>query len=189
MLVNKKLCITAGITMFFCLALIIPTVHGDDDTYIYFLMRSETRNEWRDELVQKVPQMDESEKWSLLWSQGTALERVSYALSLLQNDKGDYFYEDLSQVSGFIPGYAHGGDPGLPRQLVIIQASLASLSLLCEIKTPQSLGVAGDIVQGLWQNPEFQVVLDRVGEEKGSVLYGAFSTSRGIFSVFQGEFT
>ena len=189
MSLNKKMLITAMVMIFCPMVILKVPVHGSDDAYISFLMRAEMRNEWQVELLQKVPEMDQSQKWALLWDPGTALERVSYALSLLRNDQGGHFHEDLSRVSGFIPDNSHLKGPGLPKQLIFIQAGLASLSLLCEIKTPEALATAGDIVRHLWQNREFKVFLEKVGVEKGDLLYATFSSSRGIFSVFQGEFT
>jgi len=189
-MLNKKGIIMYGILMMILsLGIFVSPLSADQETYISFLMRSEMRDQWKARILQNRSEMNEPQKWISLWSGGDSFERVSHGLSLINPDPETYLYEDLAMVDGFSTIGNAGDELIIPRQLLIIQASLASLSLLCEVKTPESLGVAQDIVKGLWKNPEFSFFINKVGKDRGRVLYEAFSTSRGIFSVYKGEFT
>lgn len=189
MVITKGTVMSVILVMIFSFGVWVSPLSADQETYISFLMRAEMRDQWKAKLLQDIPERNESEKWVSLWNERNVHKRVSSGLSLINPDPGTRLYEDLSMVDGFSKIDNPGDEMIVPRQLLIIQASLASLSLLCEVKTPEALGVARDIVKGLWKNPEFRHFIDRVGEKRASDLYDVFSTSRGIFSIYKGEFT
>lgn len=159
-----------------------------DDGYLDFFMKKEEAQVLYRELLDSADPMDMISLREQLWQESDPEKRASRAISMMEalipgGDMGQ-----LQLLEGFFP-LTEEREAGviLPRQVLVLEASLLAIPALVEINEPSSLWLAQSIFQGLKNAYDLKLALETMDQQQYSDLNTIFTQSRELYRLHQGK--
>lgn len=164
--------------------------------YMDFLMRIKLNHQYEKDLITEAGERSIEERWALIGTGNDDRVGASQSYVLMQELLAGKELDELDYISGFITeetfleSLSFPQKPGISKQLIILQASLASIASLCRIGDPESLGLARNIFRSLEKTDVMRILSSIARPEEHEILSEHFSTTRDLFEkVFKGNFT
>lgn len=151
---------------------------GEKDDYISFCLQKQSGQELKAELLSGQSSQDPILARDQIWKSTDAREGASSALKLMaillpEGDPGK-----LDELKGFI-----GNDESLPKQVLVIESSLAAISSLVDMRQPDALWLAHDIFKGLNRTSAFKDLAGSVDQGEYQNLSKSILQTRDLFAL------
>ncbi len=180
----------------FILLMISSCTPAEDMDYIEFLMRTKLNDQYEEDLLKMAGRSSLAERWEVMSTGENDRIKASESFAMTRYLLEGKEISRLDEVSGFITErsflelHSFPPEPGISKQLIILQVSLASMASLCRIGEPGSLGLAQEIFLSIEKTDVMRSLSFLKGGKDLQVLSEHFSTSRALFEkVFKGNFT
>lgn len=180
----------------FLLRILSSCSKAEDMDYIDFLMRMKLNDRYEEDLLKMAGSRSLAERWEIMSTGENDRIKASQSFTMTRYLLEGKEISRLDEVSGFITEnsfldlHSFPPEPGISKQLVLLQVSLASMASLCRIGEPESLGLAQEIFLSLEKTDVMRSLPSLNGGKDLQVLSEHFSTSRALFEkVFKGDFT
>lgn len=148
----------------------------------------DSKESCKQELLAKVSVQDPLVLWEELWK-ATAPEQIAaISLAIVEVICPDGNLARWNEASGFLVEGEFDGNmiivpPSVPRQIVILEATLAGISALSETGDLRALWVAKELFFALKESPELSALANISDPEGYRSLYETFATARKMIEI------
>lgn len=163
--------------------------------YFDFLLAMEVDTGYEKELLGSAGDMTLNERWKIIKSGESDKSKAGQSYAMMVDLLAQNELEDLDNIKGFVTEsdflkeLSFSDDPGISRQLLVLQSALVSFASLCRTKEPAALSMARDVFLSLQKTRIFEDI-SSLSRDEHEMISDHFSTTRNIYEkVYKGNFT